>query len=85
MFGAALVPLSQSTMLNIYPPEKRGSAMAIWGMGVMVGPILGPDARRLSDRTVQLALGVLRQPAVRHAGDGGDGGVPAEDRRRRRA
>jgi MFS transporter, DHA2 family, multidrug resistance protein len=42
MFGAALVPLSQSTMLNIYPPEKRGSAMAIWGMGVMVGPILGP-------------------------------------------
>jgi DHA2 family multidrug resistance protein len=42
VFGAALVPLSQSTMLNIYPAEKRGSAMAIWGMGVMVGPILGP-------------------------------------------
>src|SRR5689334_24866636 len=33
VFGAALVPLSQSTMLNIYPPEKRGSAMAVWGMG----------------------------------------------------
>ena len=30
------------TMLDIYPPEQRGSAMAIWGMGVMVGPILGP-------------------------------------------
>ena len=42
VFGAALVPLSQATMLNIYPPEKRGSAMALWGMGVMVGPILGP-------------------------------------------
>jgi DHA2 family multidrug resistance protein len=42
VFGAALVPLSQSTLLDIYPPEKRGSAMAIWGMGVMVGPILGP-------------------------------------------
>ncbi|TDH63922.1 DHA2 family efflux MFS transporter permease subunit [Dankookia rubra] len=41
-FGAALVPLSQSTMLDIYPPEQRGQAMAIWGMGVMVGPILGP-------------------------------------------
>jgi DHA2 family multidrug resistance protein len=41
-FGAALVPLSQSTMLDIYPPVQRGSAMAIWGMGVMVGPILGP-------------------------------------------
>ena len=42
MFGAALVPLSQGTMLNIYPAEQRGSAMAIWGVGVMVGPILGP-------------------------------------------
>ena len=42
VFGAALVPLSQGTVLNIYPAEKRGSAMAIWGMGVMVGPILGP-------------------------------------------
>jgi len=42
VFGAALVPLSQSTMMDIYPIEKRGQAMAIWGMGVMVGPILGP-------------------------------------------
>jgi DHA2 family multidrug resistance protein len=42
MFGAALVPLSQAVMLDIYPPEQRGSAMAIWGVGVMVGPILGP-------------------------------------------
>jgi DHA2 family multidrug resistance protein len=41
-FGAALVPLSQSVMLDNYPPEQRGSAMAIWGMGVMLGPILGP-------------------------------------------
>ena len=42
MFGAALVPLSQATMLDIYPAEQRGSAMAIWGIGVMIGPILGP-------------------------------------------
>jgi DHA2 family multidrug resistance protein len=42
MFGAALVPLSQATMMDIYPPEQRGKAMAIWGVGVMVGPILGP-------------------------------------------
>jgi DHA2 family multidrug resistance protein len=41
-FGAALVPLSQSVMLDAYPPERRGSAMAIWGMGVMLGPIMGP-------------------------------------------
>ena len=43
LFGAALVPLSQAVLLEINPPEQRGSAMAIWGMGVMVGPILGPS------------------------------------------
>jgi DHA2 family multidrug resistance protein len=42
VFGAALVPLSQAVLLDINPKEKQGSAMAIWGMGVMVGPILGP-------------------------------------------
>jgi DHA2 family multidrug resistance protein len=42
VFGAALVPLSQATMLDIYPIEQRGQAMAIWGVGVMIGPILGP-------------------------------------------
>ncbi len=42
VFGAALAPLSQSIMLDLYPAEKRGQVMAIWGMGVMVGPILGP-------------------------------------------
>ena len=41
-FGAALSPLSQSIMLDLYPPAKRGNIMAIWGMGVMLGPILGP-------------------------------------------
>jgi DHA2 family multidrug resistance protein len=41
-FGAALVPLSQAIMTDIYPEEERGTAMAIWGMGIMVGPILGP-------------------------------------------
>jgi DHA2 family multidrug resistance protein len=42
MFGAALVPLSQAVMLNIYPIEQRGWAMSIWGLGVMIGPIMGP-------------------------------------------
>ena len=42
VFSAALVPLSQATLLDIYPPERRGFAMAIWGMGVMIGPIMGP-------------------------------------------
>jgi DHA2 family multidrug resistance protein len=42
IFGAALIPLSQAILLEINPREKHGSAMAIWGMGVMIGPILGP-------------------------------------------
>ncbi|HSU06231.1 MAG TPA: DHA2 family efflux MFS transporter permease subunit [Acetobacteraceae bacterium] len=42
MCGAALVPLSQATLLDIYPIEQRGQAMAVWGIGVMIGPILGP-------------------------------------------
>jgi DHA2 family multidrug resistance protein len=42
VFGAFLVPLSQAVMLDINPKEKHGSAMAMWGMGVMIGPILGP-------------------------------------------
>jgi DHA2 family multidrug resistance protein len=42
VFGAALVPLSQAVLLDINPPQKVGQAMAIWGAGIMVGPILGP-------------------------------------------
>jgi MFS transporter, DHA2 family, multidrug resistance protein len=42
VFGAALVPLSQATLLDIYPAERRPFAMAIWGVGVMLGPIMGP-------------------------------------------
>jgi DHA2 family multidrug resistance protein len=42
VFGASLVPLSQAIMVDSYPLHERGKAMAIWGMGVMVAPILGP-------------------------------------------
>ena len=43
VFGAALVPLSQVVMLDAYPLHERAKAMAIWGMGVMMGPIMGPS------------------------------------------
>ena len=42
VFGASLVPLSQAIMVETFPVEARGKAMAIWGMGVMVAPIMGP-------------------------------------------
>jgi MFS transporter, DHA2 family, multidrug resistance protein len=41
-FGAALVPLSQTVLLGSYPRERQGFAMALFGLGVMVGPVLGP-------------------------------------------
>jgi len=40
--GAALVPLSQAVLFQINPPERHAKAMAVWGMGVILGPILGP-------------------------------------------
>ncbi|HEX5455251.1 MAG TPA: DHA2 family efflux MFS transporter permease subunit, partial [Stellaceae bacterium] len=42
-FGsAALVPLSQATLLQINPPERHGQAMAVFGLGTILGPIAGP-------------------------------------------
>jgi len=40
--GAALVPLSQSVLLQINPPHRHAHAMSVWGMGVILGPIIGP-------------------------------------------
>jgi DHA2 family multidrug resistance protein len=40
--GGALQPLSQATLLEAFPPEGRGKAMAFWGLGIVVAPILGP-------------------------------------------
>ena len=40
--AAFMNPLSQTVMMDINPPSRQASAMAVWGMGVMVGPILGP-------------------------------------------
>ncbi|KJC58954.1 DSBA oxidoreductase [Bradyrhizobium sp. LTSPM299] len=42
LFGAALVPLSQTVLMNINPKERQGSAIALWGVAVMAGPVLGP-------------------------------------------
>ncbi|MBI2157421.1 MAG: DHA2 family efflux MFS transporter permease subunit [Candidatus Rokubacteria bacterium] len=40
--GGPLVPLSQATMMETFPPRQRGMAMAIWGVGIMFAPIIGP-------------------------------------------
>lgn len=40
--GAFLSPLAQAVLVDTTPPEKRGQAMAVFGMGIVIGPILGP-------------------------------------------
>src|ERR1700688_428878 len=42
LFGAALVPLSQTVLMNINPKERQGTVIALWGVAVMAGPVLGP-------------------------------------------
>lgn len=41
-FGAAVIPLSQSIMFRIFPEDQQGKAMAIFSIGILLGPILGP-------------------------------------------
>jgi len=40
--GGGLQPLSQAIMLEAFPPQDRGKAMAFWGLGIVVAPMLGP-------------------------------------------
>jgi len=40
--GGPLVPLSQATMMETFPARQRGMAMAVWGIGIMFAPIVGP-------------------------------------------
>ena len=40
--GAALVPMSQAVLFDINPPERHGKAMSAWGLGVVLGPMMGP-------------------------------------------
>jgi DHA2 family multidrug resistance protein len=40
--GGALQPLSQAVLLEAFPPEGRGKAMAFWGLGIVTAPIFGP-------------------------------------------
>ena len=43
VFGATLVPISQYVLLDSFPKKQQGTAMAIWGIGIMVAPVFGPS------------------------------------------
>jgi MFS family permease len=59
-FGAALVPLSQTVLLSSYPRERQGFAMALFGLGAMVGPVLGPVLGTAVNRAFE-------SPAIAHS------------------
>ncbi len=40
--GGAMMPLSQAILMETFPPQEQGMAMAVWGVGMMLGPVLGP-------------------------------------------
>jgi DHA2 family multidrug resistance protein len=43
MFGGPLMPLSQTLMMTLFPPEKRGATMALWGITTLIAPVMGPN------------------------------------------
>ena len=42
IFGAFLMPMSQTLLLKVYPPEKRNMAMGLWAVTLLMGPAVGP-------------------------------------------
>ena len=89
--GGPVIPMSQAIMWEIFPLDQRGLAMAVWGVGIMMGPILGPTRGRLDRRQLVVALDLLHQPADRRSSASFmasaflfDSAVPAEAGPRRR-
>ncbi|MBN6741079.1 DHA2 family efflux MFS transporter permease subunit [Acidithiobacillus ferrivorans] len=84
IFGASLAPVGQTIMLGAYPSNKRGQAMAILGMGIMLGPILGPTlGGYLTDTLswrwvfyVNIPFGILAFLLMQTIPDGGKSSTP---------
>ena len=70
--GGALQPLSQAILMESFPVSKRGIANAVFALGVVIAPVIGPVDGRVAHRSPVVALGVLHQRAVR-------GGVALHD------
>ena len=60
-----MYPITQALLISIYPPHKRGQAIALLAMVTVVAPIAGPDPRRLDHRQLQLGMDLLHQRADR--------------------
>ena len=65
--GGGLQPSSQGVLLDAFPPEKQGSAMTLFGIAALIGPIVGPTLGGWLIGQLQLALDLLRQRPGRPA------------------
>ena len=84
--GGMLMPAGMTILTRAAGPQRVGRVMAIIGVPMLLGPILGPDPRRLARRRLLLALDLLHQPADRHRrADRVAAHPPARRRRSRRA
>ena len=70
--GGGLQPMAQAILADTFPPQQRGLAFALFGITVVVAPILGPTAGRLDHGQLRLALDLSDQPASRHRGFAAD-------------
>jgi MFS transporter, DHA2 family, multidrug resistance protein len=74
--GGVILPLAQALLLDLYPPERHGRLLAIWGAVLMTGPVLGPPLGGiLTDLAswravfvINVPLGLLIIAVVRHLG-----------------
>ena len=76
--GAFLIPMSQAIMLDIYPRHQHTRAMAIWGMGIMLGPVIGPSLGGYLTDTYSWRWIFLSQRAGRASRLRGHDGLPAQ-------
>ena len=68
-FGAAIVPLCQVIVMNVYPRKEHGRALAVWGVGTMAAPLIALPLGGRHHRALRLAGRVLYEPAGRGLGD----------------
>ena len=57
-------PLVMATIFTVFPPDRRGMAMGVFGLGVVFAPAIGPTTGRPDDRVLLLALRLLHLAAV---------------------
>ena len=65
-FGAPIMPMGQAILLATFPPHLQPTALVMWGVGAVFGPVARPDPGQHRDRSLQLARRLLHDRAAGH-------------------